>query len=68
MPTSVTRLPIDCTFGNFSELVATLFLPNFFGNFCKGKCVKIFHFYSEIMFGELLQKFGDFVLVTLMPT
>ena len=37
--------------------------PTFLGNFCKG--VKIFNFSSEINFGQLLQTFGDFYLVTL---
>ena len=36
------------------------------GNFCKG--VKIFHFTREILFGQLLQTFGDFLLVTLVAT
>ena len=35
----------------------------FIGNFCKG--VKIFHFSSELIFGQLLQTFGNFLLVTL---
>jgi len=34
-------------------------------NFCKG--VKIFHFSSGIIFGQLFQIFGDFILVTLLP-
>ena len=54
------------TLGNFSKPVATISLPKsptFLGNFCKG--VKIFHFSSEIIFGQLLQSFGDFLLVTL---
>ena len=38
-------------------------LPTFFVIFCKG--VEIFHFSSEIFFGQLLQTFGNFVLVTL---
>ena len=33
------------------------------GNFCKG--VKIFHISSEIIFGQLIWTFGDFLLVTL---
>ena len=40
--------------------------PTFLGNFCKG--VIIFHFSSEIIFGQLLQTFGDFFLVTLLPS
>ena len=33
------------------------------GNFCMG--VKSYHFCSEIIFGQLLQTFGNFFLVTL---
>ena len=40
--------------------------PAFLGNFCK--CVKILNFSSEIIFGHLLQTFGDFYLVTLVLT
>ena len=43
------------TLGNFSKPVATISLPKsptFLGNFCKG--VKISHFSSEIIFGQLL--------------
>ena len=40
--------------------------PTFLGNFCKG--VKIFYFYSEIIFGQLLKTFGYFLLVTLEAT
>ena len=57
---SVTRL------GNFSKPLATISLPKslaFLGNFCKG--VKVYHFSIEIIFGQLLQTFGDFYLVTL---
>ena len=57
---SVTRL------GNFGGLfkVCGNNLPTFKGNFWKG--VKIFHFSSEIIFGQLLlQTLGDFFLVTL---
>ena len=32
------------------------------GNFCKG--VKIYPFSSEIIFGQRLYTFGDFLLVT----
>ena len=52
--------------GNFSKPVGTMSLPKyttFIGNFCKG--VKIFHFSSELIFGQLLQTFGNFLLVTL---
>ena len=35
-----------------------VFLAFGIGNFCKG--VKIYHFSSEIMFGQALQTFGDF--------
>ena len=59
----------DWTMGNFSKPVATISLsksPGFLGNFCKD--VKIFSFSSEIIFGQLLWTFGDFLLVTLMTT
>ena len=49
------------TLGNFLKPLATINLPKsptFFGNFCKG--VKIYHFSSEIVFGQLLKTFGDF--------
>ena len=41
--------------GNFLKPLSTINLPKsstFLGNFCKG--VKIFHFISEIIFGQLL--------------
>ena len=49
---SVTRLG---NLGNFSKPMATIILsklPTFLSNFSKG--VKIFHFSSEIIFGQLL--------------
>ena len=55
---------IHWTLGNFSKPVATIILPTFLGIFCK--VVKIFNFASEIIFGQLLQTFGDFLLVTLV--
>ena len=63
----VTRL------GDFVELWATfqsLCGNNYFAQFAHilgnfGKGVKIFHFSSEIIFGPLLQTFGDILLVTL---
>ena len=54
------------TLGKFLKPLATILLPKFptfFGNFWKG--VKIYHFSSEIIFGQLLLTFGDFFLVTL---
>ena len=33
-------------------------MPTLLGNFCKG--VKIIHFSFEIIFGQLLQTFGNF--------
>ena len=76
----VLQKPIGCTrytsavwpdwaiyrnLGNFSKPLATINLPKstFLGNFCKG--VKIFNFSSEIIFGQLLKTFGNFLLVTL---
>ena len=52
---SVTRLGNFCTLGNFLKPLATINWPksaSFFGNFCK--VVKINHFSSEIIFGQLL--------------
>ena len=51
---SATRLGKFCTLGNFIKPVTTIILtklPTLLGNFCKG--VKIFHFSSEIIFGQL---------------
>ena len=39
--------------------------PTFLGKFCK--VVKIYHFSTEIIFRQLLQTFGDFFLVILVP-
>ena len=58
---------IYCTLGNFSKSVAAIILPKlptFLGKFCK--VFKIFHFSSEIIFGQLLKTFGNFLLVTLL--
>ena len=55
VPSSVTRLGDFCTLGNHSKLVATIILPKsptLLGKFCKG--VKIIHFSSEFIFGQLL--------------
>ena len=52
---------IFCTLGNFLKPLATISLPKslpLLGTFCKG--VKIYHFSSEIIFGQLLRTFGDF--------
>ena len=54
------------TLGNFSKPLSTINLPKsptFKGNF--SKWVKIFNFSNEIIFGQLLQTFGNFFLVTL---
>ena len=48
------------TLGKSLKPLATINLPKsptFLGDFCKG--VKIFNFSSEIIFGQLLQIFGD---------
>ena len=37
--------------------------PTFLGNLCK--CVKIYHFSSKIIFGQFLEIFDNFFLVTL---
>ena len=55
VPSSVTRLGDFWTLGNFLKPLATINLPKsptFLGIFCKG--VKIYHFSSEIIFGQLL--------------
>ena len=57
---------IYCTLGNFSKPVATIILPKsptFLGNFCK--VFEIFQVASEVIFGQLLQTFGIFLMVTL---
>ena len=64
---SVTRSGDFLTLGNFLKPLAAINLPKsptFLGNFCK--VVKIFHFSSEIILGQLLWTFGDFFLVTLL--
>ena len=48
-------LAIFRTLGNFLKPLATINLaksPKFLGNFCKG--FKIYHFSSEIIFGQIL--------------
>ena len=63
---SVTRLGDFLHFEQVLKPLAKVNLPKsltFLGNFCKG--VKIYHFSSEIIFGQLLQTFGNFFLVTL---
>ena len=55
---NVTRLGDLLDFGQFLKPLATINLPKsptFLGNFCK--CVIIYHFSSEIIFGQLLQTF-----------
>ena len=66
--TSVTIWQFFGLWATFYSIWQQLICPNlltFIGNFCTG--VKIYHFYSEIIFRQLLQTFGDFYLVTL-PT
>ena len=56
-------LAIYYTLGNFSKPGQQVFCQNgqhIFGNFCKG--VKIIYFTREILFGQLLQTFGDFLI------
>ena len=65
--TTVTRLTIYWTLGNFSKPLATINLhisPTLLGS----KGVNIFNFSSKIIFGQLLRTFGDFLLVTLLLT
>ena len=54
--TSVTRLGDLLNFGQLLKPLAVINLPKspkFLGNFCKG--VKIYHFSSEIIFGQLFK-------------
>ena len=63
----MTRFGDFWTLGNFLKPLASINLhksPTFLSKFCKG--VKIFHFSSEIILGQLLWAFGDFLLVTLL--
>ena len=51
----MTRLGDLLDFGQIFKPLATIIFPNsppFLGNFCKG--VKIYHFSSETVFGQLL--------------
>ena len=55
------------TLGHFLKRLTTINFPKsptFLGNILKG--VKINHYSSEIIFGQLLLPFGDFFLVTLV--
>ena len=63
----MTRLGDLLDFGEHFKPLVTINLPKsstFLGIFCKG--VKIYHFSSEIIFGQLLQTFGNSLLVTLI--
>ena len=62
----MTRLGDLLDFGQVLKSLVAINLPKsttFLGNFSKG--VKIYHFSSEIIFGQLSYTFGDFLLVTL---
>ena len=64
---SVTRLGGLLHFGQLFETCGQNYFAQIayiLGNLCKG--VKIFHFSGEIIFGQLLWTFGDFLLVTLI--
>ena len=52
--------------GNFSKQLFCPNRPHFLQCFCND--VKIFHFSSEIYFGQLLYTFGNFLKVTLAST
>ena len=67
MEISVTRFGDLLHFGHFFKASGNNYfaqIAHILGNFCK--CVKILHFSSGIIFGQLLLTFGDFFLVTLM--
>ena len=64
---SVTRLGDFLHCGQLLKPLATIILTKsrtLLGNFCKG--VKIIHFSCGIIFGQLLQTFVNFFLVTLI--
>ena len=57
----MTRLGDLLHFGIFFKAYGNNYfaqIAHILGNFCEG--VKIFHFSSEILFGQLLETFGDF--------
>ena len=63
---SVTTFGELLDFGQLLKPLAAIYLPKsptFLGIFCKG--VKIYHFSSEFIFGQLLYTVGNFFLVTL---
>ena len=63
---SVARLGDILDFGQLFKASGKINLPQsspFLGNFCKG--VKIIHFSSDTIFGQLLYTINDFYLVTL---
>ena len=60
---------IYCTLGQIFKAGGKNYfaqIAHIFDNFCK--VVKIFNLSSAIIFGQLLQTFGDFLLVTLTNT
>ena len=60
---------IYLTLGNFLKPLATINLSKsitFLGNFCKD--AKIYHFSSEIIFGNFYRHLVCFFLVTLLPS
>ena len=64
---SVTRLGDLWYFGQLFKAFGNNYfaqIAHILGNSCKA--VKIFHFSNEIIFGLLLQIFGNFLLVTLV--
>ena len=64
---SVTRLGNLLHFGQLFKAYGNNYfaqIAHILGNFCE--VVEIFHFSSEIIFGQLLLTFGDFLLVTLL--
>ena len=64
----MTRLGDLFDLGKFLKPLTPINLPKsptFLDNFCKG--VKIHHFSSEIIFGQLFKTFGNFFLVILLP-
>ena len=67
MTASVTRLGDLLHFGKLFKACGNNYfvhIAHILRSFCKG--VKMFHFSNDIIFGQLLKTFGNFLLVTLM--
>ena len=69
IPISMTRLGDLLDFGHLFQAFGNnciAQITHILDIFCKG--VKIIHLPCEIIFGQLLKTFGNYLLVTLLPT